>query len=114
MDDRDTTGPRNTSWFLLARSLIGIFGLIVFPAVMVYGYAVSTSWFFGAEPSAAQLRTAASALVWARASASISLVLVIALSGLLAARRVGALGAWVFGGLGIAVTVAVWNVDLPE
>lgn len=115
MNNPDTTDPRgtSTSWFLLTRSLVGIFGLVVVPAILLYGYAISTAWFFGTEPSPAELRTAASALTWARVSASVSLFVVIALSGWLAARRVGALGAWVFCGLGIAVTVAVWYIDLP-
>ncbi|PRZ44181.1 hypothetical protein CLV47_101306 [Antricoccus suffuscus] len=115
MPNPDPTDPRrtSTSWFLLARSLIGIFGLVVLPAILLYGYAISTAWFFGTEPSDATLRTAASALTWARVSASISLFVVVVLSGWLAARRVGALGAWVFCGLGIAVTAVVWHIDLP-
>lgn len=115
MNSPDPTDPRGTSmsWFLLMRSLVGIFGLVVVPAILLYGYAISTAWFFGTEPSQAELRTAASALTWARASASISLFVVVALSGWLAVRRIGALGAWVFCGLGIAVTALVWRLDLP-
>lgn len=103
----------STSWCLLARTLVAIFGLVVIPAFLLYGYAISTAWFYGIEPSADQLRTAASALTWARVSASASLIVVIALSGWLWARRAGALGTWLFCGLGVAVTLVVWYVDMP-
>jgi len=103
----------STSWCLFARTLVAIVGLVVVPAFLLYGYAISTAWFYGLAPSSAELHSASSALMWARISASVSFAVVVALSGWLWARRAGALGTWLFCGLGIAVTLIVWYVDMP-
>lgn len=111
--EADRPAPGRESAIAAARACawcVGLTGLVVAPAWLVYGILILEASFFGESPSSESLAQAQETRIWGRIIATVALIVVAGVAAWSFRRGVRAWGLVTLSGFGLLVTGFMWAV----